>query len=93
MYMINTSVTQNFKINQAYIVISAAAALYRNKGDKELWIYLKDDKIKFFPVEVHTMSEFYVGHFLCQKILDGLSDKAWNKLGRDLARRLLEQKH
>lgn len=92
MYQYESSITQNFKINQAYITISAAAALYLNKGHKHIWIYLKDNMLKFFPVEFDTMSEFYVGHFRCQNILDGLSDRAWNKLGLNLARKLLEQK-
>ena len=60
--------------------VAGQAFLYINKGNLEIWIYLKDGKLQFYPCRFATYDSFLVGHYKCDKITLGFSDADWNKL-------------
>ena len=60
--------------------IAGQAFLYLNKGKLELWIYLKDGKLKFYPCRFAVYDSFLVSHYKCDKITSGFSNADWRKL-------------
>jgi hypothetical protein len=85
MYDYNPPQPVRFDIEAAYESIAAAAALYSNKGNLHVWIYLVDGKIHCHTCELHILTRFLVANYRCQTILKGLSDHEWKKLGQKIA--------
>ncbi len=70
--------------------IAGQAFLYLDKGNLELWIYLKDGELKFYPCRFPMLANYLVGHYKCDKITQGFSNADWNKLSIRIYRAHLE---
>ena len=71
---------------QAYSDIHDTAKHYLNNGHIHIWIYIKAGQLAFYRSRMEHLYDCYCGHFLCQRILDGLPNKTWRQLGARIAR-------
>jgi hypothetical protein len=92
MYMIEKENTAKFSVPDAYDKIAETAFKFIIAGHLHIWIYLKDEALKFHYVEMSCMDEYFVAHYKCRKITTGFSQSEWLKLGGKLAKIYYSQK-
>lgn len=60
--------------------IAARAAMYRNQGKKDVWIYFIKNRCHCHPIELPVINQFFIAHYKCSKLLKSLSHSEWKML-------------
>ncbi|MBA7519352.1 hypothetical protein ES705_11430 [subsurface metagenome] len=85
--------TEPFDINSAFVSIASAAKYFLTGGDEHIWIYLlSGNKLHFHYKKVVILDRYYVADYCCRSILAGLSNRAWGRLGVNIAVAVFEAK-
>lgn len=80
MFQVNSNDGLPFNLETEMEYIASKAALYRNQGNKDIWIYYIETRCHCHIIELPVISEFFVAHYNCRKLLIGLSKSEWRKL-------------
>jgi len=92
MYDYNPSKSAKFNIDEAHNQIAAASFLFESKGYLEIWIYLKDEELQFYQVELKHLRPYLVAHYPCHEITHNFSSFDWQWLGSLLVATYLSMK-
>lgn len=75
-----------FNLRHAAEAIAKHALVFLHGGHLDIWIYLQDAKLSFHYCELKPMAPYLVDHFKTERLVKGLTDNQWKKLGIQLAR-------
>jgi len=68
-----------------HIRIKAAALQAKTTGTEQLWIYLEYGRLIFAPARLEHLTKSFVGNYLVDAILLGLTPEAWNVIDHNIA--------